>query len=605
MLFNKTRGCSSEITTSRSNLTILAYIAFTCFLFLSQQVNASTKSNEFSVDPTWLKLLHFDSTGSNHTSRVSSNEFFLTDNGRNDAISEFIAFKDILQSHNTEVACQYPARYTWFTQHVPGTPRLDLEKCPELVQFLQSFQTKHLSIVFASEFLFEPSSSFGHIMLVFHDKPKPDLLSDAIYFSAVSNLRKDGFAMYAINGLSGEYPAYFYRSAFLKKIYEYTILQQRYLYSFPVSITKKQTLLLLYHLFELRKAKFKYFFSKENCAYQIAALLDVALGEDSFDSAYYVLPIEVLNKFANVENSNAVYLPSIVHSNLLYSKMSEADKTVFLNTIDNVTPPDRVSNKTVSNIVAEALQHYYTYLFRRLNRAPSNYAQIMSLNYQKSTYQPEFVPKLERTGGIKLGLGFADHADNHYLAISFRPMLRDLTDVQWNPQQEMELNVFQSKLLLRQDEVQLRQLDLVSIKSLAKRNRLFRPASWAFYLGANRENQIQRLNTELSADAGHSYAYRKASVSLMFGLGYRHSFEHWFVRPSLLAQVYLAPKVKLSARRYMRYARHNRFQFSSLSMSKRFSNSLLGMQYYRQDAAGYGVQHAGSSGYSIQYQYYF
>jgi len=243
-------------------------------------------------DEKWNKLLHHY----NGENQIVSNEFYLTNNINSTSKEELKKTVKLLNSKFGEkIACNFPARYNYLKSNNYNIQNFDLSKCNKLNDFIENFNKDKVSIVFTSEYTNSPSSAFGHTMLLFSDDNKSLNIGDAVHFVAKTN-NKDGFFKYANKGLNGSYNGYFLREPFFKKIYEYNTLEQRYMYIYTLDFSKKQILQLLYHLFELRKATFKYYFLDGNCASQTTDLLNTVTDNYRQDSIYY-LPINAVYNY--------------------------------------------------------------------------------------------------------------------------------------------------------------------------------------------------------------------------------------------------------------------------------------------------------------------
>jgi predicted AlkP superfamily pyrophosphatase or phosphodiesterase len=82
----------------------------------------------------WKKLLHFEGAHS----RVTSDEFFLSINGRNNAEIELSETIRLLNGDDGfAIACNFPARYQWILSTKKNVPNFDLNRCVALQAFLK------------------------------------------------------------------------------------------------------------------------------------------------------------------------------------------------------------------------------------------------------------------------------------------------------------------------------------------------------------------------------------------------------------------------------------------------------------------------------------
>ena len=111
----------------------------------------------------WKDLLHYH----NGRSMVKSDSFFLSINGNADYQAELKSTIDLINSDNGEtIACNFPARYSWLKSQGYPVRSIDLNRCPELMEFVAGFQKGTLSLVLASDNIDSAASAFGHLVLV-------------------------------------------------------------------------------------------------------------------------------------------------------------------------------------------------------------------------------------------------------------------------------------------------------------------------------------------------------------------------------------------------------------------------------------------------------
>jgi hypothetical protein len=268
----------------------ITLLVFRCEFIIGQEIkNLSDFKN----------VLHFSSDSEKE---VIDQNFYLTNSNKiQDEISEF---KRIINSDSgQQLACQFPARYLTLKKSFNDIQTYELGDCRELKKFLGGFKKNNISLMITSEVLNAPASAFGHLLLLFHDKDIPELSSDVIHFSAITD-DKDGFFSYAYKGLTGKYEGFYIRNKFFEKYHEYSSVEQRYLFSHKLKISEEQKTLLFFHLFELRKSKFKYYFANKNCGYRIDTLLAVIYPEDIPHNYIYTLPVETPLKYKNYFESS-------------------------------------------------------------------------------------------------------------------------------------------------------------------------------------------------------------------------------------------------------------------------------------------------------------
>jgi hypothetical protein len=264
-------------------------------------------------DQSWLRLLHYrNARGIGLSrSRVISRDFFLHPRGHRDAEAELRAFleaRDSAASSESARAayCRFPARAAWVEERLGlGAPLTPV--CPD--QGLSNIPTASLpdNLLFVTGYLGNPASAFGHVLLAKgHAQPQSSagggrlgssdgspLLADALNYGALVP-KDENPVRYAVFGLFGGYLASFApRQAHLVH-HQYRELENRTLWAFPLQLTPGQQDMLARHLKELQSARFRYFFVRDNCGFEMIELLAVVAPEARPARRPWSLPIDAL-----------------------------------------------------------------------------------------------------------------------------------------------------------------------------------------------------------------------------------------------------------------------------------------------------------------------
>ena len=518
----------------------------------------------------WKKLLHYGE----HTSRVVSSKFFITAKGARDYQFELIeTIRQLKSPAGQEIACRFPARYRWLQSNYTDIPQYQLKDCAELSSFVEGFQKQTVSLSFASEYLNNPVSSFGHTMLVFHDEDKPLLSADAVHFAAISD-ESDNYFAYTWNGLTGAYPGYFFRDAFFKKQHQYNIIEQRYLHLYSLDFTSQQIEDLIYHLYELRNATYKYYFINENCAYQIAILLDLVTNRDSFSDSTFVLPIEVAKAYKDLHKYKRVLYPTSVQVNYILDEMSDIEQSQFQAVLDGELHPD----DTLSNRVKYTLNLYYEYDFRKKHVTNPHYDKVVKLNYSKPNLNIDSAEPLNKQSASKVSAGYIHNRRGDGVLLAYRPLIRDLIDTQQD-NQASELILFNPVMQINNEATYLQQLDLISIKSLPTRSRYFKPISWQFYTGLNRNNPEEKLNYETEIGIGLSNRLSLINLTYAINIGSDFTTGDSYYKPDLTLLANFGDYFKIGFNAYEKYYEDKKYIERTIFTTLRFGQYALNMNY--------------------------
>lgn len=470
----------------------------------------------------WKRLLYIK----NNQNMVVSNNFYISNN--NTATAEFELEQTInyLKSDiGMDVACAFPARYTYLKSINIELPDYNLNECKELNEFVSGFQKDHVSLVFTSEYTNVPSSAFGHIMIIFHDENQSYSTADTIHFAALTP--QDSFFKYSYSGLTGKYYGYFIREPFFKKAYEYNTIEQRYMHIYTLDYTKEEILLLIYHLHELKKATFKYYFADGNCASYISDFLSIT-SKNKIDTSYYYLPIDTVKEYSDKIIGKNKYIPLVNKIHLLFSKMTKSQQEDFLNIIRKHSSP----SNDIDDIVKESLVDYYTFFFRKFHISYKNYDDIINLTYNKTNIIDSSEEPLNKIQPSNFKFFYKYTNKNSNILIGYRPFYIDINDIQYNQIQESEFTFLDFNILIYNKDIKLDMLNFLSIKSFNINTEFYSPLSWQFYSGLNKKNYKNELKFNNEAGVGFTkQLFKNINLGTLFNVGI-DDFE-FYIKPSV------------------------------------------------------------------------
>lgn len=263
-------------------------------------------------DPRWLALLHYEKTLVGYESRITDPDFFLSQEGRFSPRAELAAARRALHSGQPASGehheCRFPARFQLLREVETAQGRVPPKApdCPALVHFLETHRTRHIGLVFASAFIGNPASSSGHLFLVLKARAGPPApLDSVVNFSAHT---ADGLSpREKVLGLTGGLEGRFSLAPYYLKRREYGAIEQRDLWTYEIAVPPQWMTTLLLHIWELIPIRFSYFFLSENCAFQMAALLDTVVSDRRVTEGLgsVVLPVDVIRRVVEVFRPDA------------------------------------------------------------------------------------------------------------------------------------------------------------------------------------------------------------------------------------------------------------------------------------------------------------
>jgi len=379
----------------------VANIFFTFILFSFEITLAKDIYTEVANSKKWEALLHLG-----NISKVAEHFYLSYPN-----ISLEAELKKTLNAfkskNNKDAICNFPARYL-FLKKFFDLPEFDLESCKDLQKFIKNFPKDRLGIVYSSEYVNSPQSAFGHVMLVFKDNKKDLIISDVVHFAALTE--KENFFIYSYKGLTGKFDAFYIREPFFKRKYLYNDLEQRFIYIYWLNYNQKNIKYLIYHLYELRKFKTRYYFISDNCAsatYNLLEIIDPDIPSIK-DQIFLpkLLPIHVVKSVERRIYNKSVMYPLIVKVKVLVDTMSYQEKKQFF---DIITFKEQVDDYSkLPDIVKESLKYYFEFKFRTQHFIYPDYNQVVSLSYKETKFKNIFPDPLNKTKFAKLSIFYSD-----------------------------------------------------------------------------------------------------------------------------------------------------------------------------------------------------
>lgn len=203
---------------------------------------------------------------------VISGEFYLSPTKHFDAQAELLATLDLL-NNDKKAFCRFPARLFWLSHQLTSLSfyaiKQQVSRCNDL-----PIANQDVSLIQVSGYLKNPASTFGHALVNVDAATGNRLINESFNFGARVPPNENSM-VYAFKGLFGVYDAGFARADFFKNDAIYSKNEQRDMWEYVLDLDDNQKTLLNYHLFELRKARFDYYFLKQNCGYRTGELLEL------------------------------------------------------------------------------------------------------------------------------------------------------------------------------------------------------------------------------------------------------------------------------------------------------------------------------------------
>ena len=496
----------------------------------THELIATAKADHLADEREWRLLLHTEP--GDDVSAADSPSFFLSPEGKHDPEAELFAdiaafLAPIGDNLDGTPYCTFPARFRYLDGKLGLVARgAPTPECPAYIKWRTFLAPTGLTMIFASAFLNSPASMFGHTMMRIEkgDAQGNALLSTIINYAAYPTTTNP-FA-YTVLGLTGGFPGRFSALPYYVKVQEYSNMEARDLYEYPLALTDDEIDRLLMNVWELDQTHFDYFFLSENCSYHLLSLLEVARPSLHLREHFpaHAIPIDTMKVVLDQVGlaSPPVFRPSATLQMKARYKLltdDEADLAKHL-ARDEVLPTDELHALPPERqaIVLDAADDYLKYKFgvklgRDLDPSRTERKREWALirergRVQAPPYELEVTPptKPPETAHetMRVGAGFGvTNTGQLFGEITWRGSLHDFLDRQdgYVPSSWVEMPVI--KLRLRPDRigdsdgassVVLDQADFVRIVSLTPKDGWVNLPSWRVAVGAERLRDLDNCD---------------------------------------------------------------------------------------------------------------
>jgi hypothetical protein len=260
----------------------------------AQRAVARARALGLARSVAWRRLvLYRPRAGGGWSSQVDGADFFLAARGARDPAAELeatlLAFfvPPLPGDEDKHAFCMFPARRMWLESALHFTADLlRPPACPALERYVAEMDAESASFVFASNFIENPVSAFGHTLLHIRKKGTPaaanaeelqqavDRRDHGLDYTAVVDT--DNALLYVVKGLGGLFPGTFRFRTYDAMLRDYGGYETRDLWEYELTLTAEEVERLVMHLWELAHATIHYAYLTENCSYHILAAIDAA-----------------------------------------------------------------------------------------------------------------------------------------------------------------------------------------------------------------------------------------------------------------------------------------------------------------------------------------
>lgn len=510
-----------EITTSR----FLSLLVMT-FFFLNSAVCFAGEVETLANSPEWLKLLHYQpQTFDGYKGLVENSDFYISDNGRFSPQDELKAeIQDFSGTRGKK--CDFPARFEYLKAHnlVHG----NLAECADYQQFMQDVQPNGISVLFTNAYMNNPASLFGHTLIRIDTKRKgTQMLAHGTNFGADSG-SEYGF-IFALKGLFGGYQGVYSISPYWNIINEYNNIENRDIWEYKLNLSEDEQLKFVNHLYEMRKARIRYYFLSKNCSYMVLELIEAVRPEIDLTSQYknmWVIPLDTLKtilqeqNLVNETNYRPARLTKIKHS--LQNMSAEQYKAFKRGVKDYDYNMPQLTAKEQAEVLETAYQYFqYNYIEKELELA--EYRKNSFAVLRKRSQLPETKLQSDFAGenpayshdSMQISFGAGVYNKQSYEELTIRPAYTALTDSAYGLIKGAEVSVFKSvwRYYNRKHRAILQSFQPLNILSIVPADSIFSPISYSTNVEIKREfnpsNEKQGYVADLGLGIGKTYELLK------------------------------------------------------------------------------------------------
>ncbi len=448
---------------------------------------------------TWQRLMYVDEKGK---SEISYAGYFLAAEGRHNLKQEMQADIAALFSAaepDQSIRCKFPARSRWLMQQLQiSEQQLPVVQCPQLADWIGQIKPYKATLIYATDFMGNPSSMFGHTLLRLDpkDQKQLNLVSYAVNYAATVH-NQDNWA-YAWKGLTGQYPGEYSLMPYYRKVKEYGDFESRDLWEYELNLSSDETRFLVEHIWEMQQVSFPYYFVSDNCAYRLLGLIDLVRPEANLQQQFKHASIPMQTLKAMQQQGlvkDTVYRPALETQLLSQARQhghhlaQVAHKVAFAQQSEMASLLAEYAVDEQAKILEMAYDDLYLqFVARQVETAfaQPRLRQLLSLRSQlaieRQRQEPQRPAKDPTQGhdARMLSLNTGTVQGDSFFELGQRQAYHDLLDPQAGYRFGTQLLFLQGNLQVRKDALKLEQFDLLSVNAYNPVQPFKTPLSWGF-----------------------------------------------------------------------------------------------------------------------------
>lgn len=505
-----------------------------------QSLSLQAQQQQLGLQPGWLNLLHYKKNlWGGLQSQADDARFYLSADGAHDPQAEllaslrgFFARPEHNQPHQ-HAQCRFPARLAWLDQQLNFSADLPEVNCESFERWQQQWQASRITLLFPGMYLANPASMFGHTFIRFDQPGRSVLLSPTLSYAAAHD-ESDSLLLFSLKGIFGAYPGRFAMQPYYQTLREYSDIEQRDIWEYPLNLSDEESQQLIRHLWEVREIKFDYFFFRENCAFRLLALLDVAregINMSLNTHPLYAIPVDTVRDVQQAGLIASRHYRPARHSKLLQmsQQMSKSARQSALDLAEGRMQIDQLAKQTGTHQLDPQQQAKALELASELlvdNNTASDLgserqlALLSARSYLPADVSSNFefraTPPETSHASARWQLSVGEYEQRRFYEIGLRPSFHDDLDPLDGFASGVSISALDTRLRWYEESQQLEfeSLDVFTMRSLVPVEPWAQPLSRKISLQINR----QRINQPTKRQWAHL-------LQAQFGLGYARQLQ--------------------------------------------------------------------------------
>lgn len=509
-----------------------------------ESLRLQAQQQQLGLQPGWLNLLHYKKNlWGGLQGQADDARFYLSADGAHDPQAELLAnlrgffVRPLHNKHQQHAQCRFPARLAWLDRQLDFSADLPQVNCETFEQWQQQWQASRITLLFPGMYLANPASMFGHTFIRFDQAGRSDLLSPTLSYAAAHD-ETDSLLLFSLKGIFGAYPGRFSMQPYYQTLREYSDIEQRDIWEYTLNLTAQEREQLIRHLWEIRDIKFDYFFFRENCAFRLLALLDVAregINMSLNTHPLYAIPVDTVR---DVQQAGLIatrhYRPAR-HNKLLQmsQQVSKMTRQSALDLSRGQMQPDELPQQLEQQQQAEALE-LASELLAETNDASERQMQIQAARSRlpgdvSSQFEFSAIPPETSHGSARWQISMGEVEQQRFYEVGLRPSFHDDLDPLDGFARGVSISALDTRLRWYEDNQQLEfeSVDIFTMRSLVPIQPWVQPVSRKISLQLNRQNLNADRVSVVQAELAVGYAWQMDALMLyaLFASGLDYATE--------------------------------------------------------------------------------